>query len=144
MTRAATYRLEGARLRESLEFWQVQLHLDPQNEVCKVAIKDGRARLQVLADRKELGRRVRLRTRWMESGDRMNKFCFPSVRDCPVAGGLIIELYNKDKTMVFSRKGPCWGLQFVLYSNLEPNGRYADYCVELLRRIHGKFSRVAQ
>ena len=32
MTRAATYRLEGARLRESLEFWQVQLHLDSQSE----------------------------------------------------------------------------------------------------------------
>jgi hypothetical protein len=37
--------VEEARLIEFLEFWQVQLHLDPQSKATKSGIKDCRSQL---------------------------------------------------------------------------------------------------
>lgn len=54
MKRVAADRLEEARLRESLEYWQVQLHLNPQSEVTKYAFKDLRSHFQKLWKRKKM------------------------------------------------------------------------------------------
>lgn len=45
ISRVVADRVEEVRLRESLEFWQVKLHLDPQSEATKSAIKDRRSQL---------------------------------------------------------------------------------------------------
>lgn len=50
MIRIVADRLEEARLRESLEYWQVQLHLNPQSEATKFGIKDLRSQLQKKED----------------------------------------------------------------------------------------------
>lgn len=47
--------MEEARISESFEFWQVQLHLDPQSTATKCAIKDRRFQLQLVMFRKEYG-----------------------------------------------------------------------------------------
>ena len=68
--------MEEARIRKSFEFWQVQLHLDPQSKATKPAIKDRRSQLQLFMDRKEDGRRIQSTTKWMKSQDKMNRVFF--------------------------------------------------------------------
>ena len=66
------------------------------------AIKDLQSQLQTLTYRKEDGRRIRSRTRWMKSRDRMNKCFFPLVKERPTVG-LITKLYDEDDTFVSLR-----------------------------------------
>ena len=94
--------MEESRLRGYLELWQTLLYYDPQNEAKMFAIKDLQSQLQTLTYRKEDGRRIRSRTRWMKSGDRMNKYFFPLVKERPMVG-LITKLYDEDDTFVSLR-----------------------------------------
>lgn len=72
-----------------------------QNENHEYAIKDFRAQLQAFTDMKEKGRRIRSRTKWMRSGNRMNKYIFSFVKERPPEG-LITKLYEEDDIVVSS------------------------------------------
>lgn len=48
-------RLEEGRHRKFLEFWQVLLHSNSQNETNKSTIKDNQSQLQTFTDRKQDG-----------------------------------------------------------------------------------------
>lgn len=69
LAKVAKARLEDARLIKSLEFWHVLHHSDSQNEDDKSSIRNIQTQLQTqlqtLMDRKEDGRRIRSRTKWM-------------------------------------------------------------------------------
>lgn len=97
LARAAENKLEETTLRKHLEFWQIVLRSNTMNGTTKANIELLRDQLQSLADRKEGGHRIQSRTRWMQSGDKMNIHFF-SMREQPV-GGLIMELYNEDNTI---------------------------------------------
>lgn len=81
-------RLEGTMLKQYLEFWQTILHSDSENGTTKAWTKRLRNTLQSFAERKEVGRRIRSRTRWMQYGDIMSTNLFSLVWERP-AGGLI-------------------------------------------------------
>lgn len=74
-------------LEKSLEFWQVQLHVDPQYEANKSTNKDLRSQLHIFMDRKEVGWRIWYRTKWMAYGYRMKKSFFSSIK-VHLVGGL--------------------------------------------------------
>lgn len=71
------------------------------NETTKAMVKILRDHLQSLVGKKEDGRKIQSRTRWMQSRDRMNRHFFSSVKE-PPAGGLITKLYDEDNVVVFS------------------------------------------
>lgn len=77
------------------------LHSDPQNEANKSTIKDLNTQLQTFMDKKEDRCRIQSRTKWMKSGDRMNKFFFSLVKESPM-GGLITKLDDQHDTMIMS------------------------------------------
>lgn len=101
LAQAAENRLEDTRLRQYLEFWQTTLHFDLANGTSKEWTKKLRNKIQSLAEKKEERRQIRSRTSWMQSGDRMNKYFFSSVKERP-ASGLITELFDEDNTTISS------------------------------------------
>lgn len=58
IAKANEARIEEARIRKSLELWQVMLHFDPHNEANKSTILDLRTQLQTFMDKKEDGHRI--------------------------------------------------------------------------------------
>ena len=88
LAKATESRLEESRLRQHLEFWQVILHSDTTYGTTKPKIKMFRDKLQSLADKKEVGCKIRSWTQSMQYGDHMNKHFFFSVRERP-AGRLV-------------------------------------------------------
>lgn len=146
LAKAAKSRLEESRLRQHLEFWQVILHSDTANGTTKARIKILRDKLQSLANQKEEGRKIRSRTRWMESGDRMSKHFFSSVRERP-AGGLITELYDEDNTIASSSANlakVCNSFYSKLYACPVQNEQRHEHVDELLSYVPKKFSPTAQ
>lgn len=101
ITRVVAYRLEEDQLRNSLELWQVLIHSEPQKEATKSAIKDLQSQLQQLMDMKKDGHRIWSKTKWMKSGDRMNKYFFFSIKERLEGLNFITELYDEDDAIVF-------------------------------------------
>lgn len=142
LAKALKNRLEETRLRQYLEVWQTVLHSDSMNGTSKAWTKRLRDKLQSLAKKKEEGRRIRSRTRWMQLGDIMNKFFFSSVRKRP-AGGLITELYYEDNTTISSSADlgrVCNSFYSNLYACLDMDEQWQVHEEELLSYVPNKFS----
>jgi len=120
-----------------LEFWQVILHFDITNGTAKTMIIILKDKLQSLADKKEEGRKIRSRTRWMESGDRMKKHFFSSIRERPTSG-LITKLYDEDNTIISSSANlakVCNSFYSKLYVCLVQNEQQHEHVEKLLSYI---------